>query len=1526
MRLRGTSTEVMEEEGVDTDGAVTSKSKLRGQIKGLSGVDILTQTGEYKSTYEILSEISKVWKDISDVDQAALLELLAGKRAGSVMSAILNNPQILADSFESANTAAGSAWKENETYLESVQGRLDLLLNEFQNMWNNALDSKTIKGFVNFGTVLTDVVDKVGLLKSLFLAIGTIAVKMKYGGNLSAAFGFGSTASSAQAYTSKMEYIASGGSRAGKNIKSGSWRDKFYTKVENEAQQILPEIQTLNQEVQNADKRLGDLKARQTVLQKKQADNGILDVDEQAELDELPKKIQDAEQAYNKSMENMREGTRDWSKGAITMFPKISNAFTQLKTHASELGKSLGNMLMFSAILELLAQIPQLLSSIGESDIWDDTHKEFEEMNAELDTTQSQLADLNSELTTVNSSIEELETQPSLSFVEQEELDKLRTQSKELETQIDLLEELQKAQKKMVSTAALNASGAYMSENFYDYSDEQAELQSDLGLLSSVLTLAGGAAGSFLGSIPMGALIGSGIGSALTATIPKMVYNSPTVDSVLGNLNGEKTLLEYKEKIAQEAYNASPDSKSLKEDWQEAQKALSDYHSSLMEVSNQLQTYLNSVDYSQLEDDQKQEYIDALDNLNKINISEGGSSAINAALESMFFNDDVITKEAKDFKTKLNAALAMDEDLTYSEAVNLNLDDTTLKRLDELGVSLVDVIAKFKDMQAEEEEALSYKPYDIVEEVAKVTSEINSLKTAFEEFIEVGSISAATLAELSTTFGKFDAWDNFVETMAMGVATTKEAEQAVNMLVEDLTSTMLKGNPISLIDEEGNKDLTTYLTLMSQLQSLGIENAYEYTNALQQQAAVQKVITDMNADQAKVDLLKEKEALTEEETKQKQELETKLNNQQAYVDAVEKEYGFKIDNTDLITQQKELDKVEDKLQDIQELSKQYGGNDDLAQQYVKNAEDLSRLTKQMDEVSQQYEESYNSKTPPPTNLTNLIARNTAKDYSENIDATREQINEIQNKQNEFVDNIKKTATNYKIDVSDLDLNTTEGVQKAVMRIEPVLEVEKQELEKQKEKLEEQIEKQFDELGVEVELSLLDADKQVDDIQNVFDTLAGAQKEYREEGYFSVDTLQSLLDLEPKYLALLFDENGRLNLNKETLYEVAVARLTDMKLKQQNAILEEAEKLAKEGTIDALYTQISATYGLSEAYDVMIAKRLQNIKSILTERQALAAGTEGALDSSFDVDSYISSVQHQLNAVDWATTNSIKNIRNSLSTAGNTAKQEAEDAFQKAMDYWENRIGANQSRFEQIQNEIDLIEEKGKVAGDEYYKEQIKLENERLALLNKQKAAANSFLKSFKEGSDEWWDAANTLNDLESEIDDVTASILELNNAMAENDWYVFEETHNRFEDLISQLETARDVLAPESEEDWFNDQGEWTEQGVAVLGTYVQEMEIYKNALADVNKQLEELNKPYKGNESYYQKYGLDSEQELYEKRQELLEQQQDYVVAIKDSEQAVKDMYESQIDAVEEYTEKMIDSYNDYIDVVREALDAEKD
>ena len=79
LRLRGTSVKDLEEAGEDTTGAITSKSKLRSQIKNLSGVDILTDAGAYKSTYQILLEISHVWEKMNDMDQAALLEILAGR-------------------------------------------------------------------------------------------------------------------------------------------------------------------------------------------------------------------------------------------------------------------------------------------------------------------------------------------------------------------------------------------------------------------------------------------------------------------------------------------------------------------------------------------------------------------------------------------------------------------------------------------------------------------------------------------------------------------------------------------------------------------------------------------------------------------------------------------------------------------------------------------------------------------------------------------------------------------------------------------------------------------------------------------------------------------------------------------------------------------------------------------------------------------------------------------------------------------------------------------------------------------------------------------------------------------------------------------------------------------------------------------------------------------------------------------------------------------------------------------------------
>ena len=172
LRLRGTSVEELSEAGEDTEGVVTSKSKLRGKIKTLSGVDILTESGSYKSTYEILLEISKVWKDISDTDQAALLEIIAGKNRANTASAILSNTKDLEEAYKSALNAEGSAYAENEEYLNSIQGRIDKFTNAVQALWSNTLDDSLIKDVVDLGTGLVKVVDTLGLIPSILAVIG----------------------------------------------------------------------------------------------------------------------------------------------------------------------------------------------------------------------------------------------------------------------------------------------------------------------------------------------------------------------------------------------------------------------------------------------------------------------------------------------------------------------------------------------------------------------------------------------------------------------------------------------------------------------------------------------------------------------------------------------------------------------------------------------------------------------------------------------------------------------------------------------------------------------------------------------------------------------------------------------------------------------------------------------------------------------------------------------------------------------------------------------------------------------------------------------------------------------------------------------------------------------------------------------------------------------------------------------------------------------------------------------------------
>lgn len=176
--------------GESTDGCANSVSELRSELKKLTGVDIMADAAgtQFKSTYDILMEISKVWGKLTDVDRANVTEMLGGKRNANAVSAVLSQFQIAEKSMKDAANSAGSAAKENEVYLTSITGKLNQLDSAFQQFSKDLLDSSLIKFFVDFATAVVDIADgavkAAGALPTLTAAISGVLSVMQMSGKL----------------------------------------------------------------------------------------------------------------------------------------------------------------------------------------------------------------------------------------------------------------------------------------------------------------------------------------------------------------------------------------------------------------------------------------------------------------------------------------------------------------------------------------------------------------------------------------------------------------------------------------------------------------------------------------------------------------------------------------------------------------------------------------------------------------------------------------------------------------------------------------------------------------------------------------------------------------------------------------------------------------------------------------------------------------------------------------------------------------------------------------------------------------------------------------------------------------------------------------------------------------------------------------------------------------------------------------------------------------------------------------------
>lgn len=178
MRIRGTKQE-LEEAGEDVDGMVETTAELRDLVKGLTGFDIMAdQAGtQFKDIYDIVVGIDEEFKNLTDTEQAGLLEALAGKRQGNYLAAALNNIETIKAAYNTAEFESdGSAMRELENYQKGIEYSVEKFKATFQELSNTTISSDFVKGIVDSGTValdvITNLIDKLGLFKTLIASIG----------------------------------------------------------------------------------------------------------------------------------------------------------------------------------------------------------------------------------------------------------------------------------------------------------------------------------------------------------------------------------------------------------------------------------------------------------------------------------------------------------------------------------------------------------------------------------------------------------------------------------------------------------------------------------------------------------------------------------------------------------------------------------------------------------------------------------------------------------------------------------------------------------------------------------------------------------------------------------------------------------------------------------------------------------------------------------------------------------------------------------------------------------------------------------------------------------------------------------------------------------------------------------------------------------------------------------------------------------------------------------------------------------
>ena len=1485
---------------------VTNTAKLQEKIMALTnidgkgGIDILTDSGEFKSTYDILLAISKVWQDMDDTSQAALLELIAGKTRGSVVAALFQNGDVLEDAYKSATEASGSAMRELETYLDSIQGKMDKFTNSVQTMWMNLIESDVIKKFVDLGTTLVNLADKIGVINILFATMATIF--MRKSGISDIGDFFSRTVVTADEAKKKLEelksqYNAINGSNSKENTRK---QDRIKAQMQ-PYQDIVDGAEKAKIAQDNLAKAQNNLTRLQNGLKYAQEygySTNSIEIYEKA-VDSAKTKVENCKaEVHNIKVANEKLG----QSGSI--------AFKNLKAGAKAFGQQLGASLKQILIMLAISKVIEVVVSIFDELIT--TEKEVEEkfndLSSEVSSLESEIDSLNSELETTQDRMAELLAMDSLSFVEEEELNNLKLQNAELERQLELQKLLLQSKKTELKNQAKKVIGLKFEGIKFDkeYALSSEHVISEDKWYSNGVSgydALDNSLGSYKSQKYISGLYENKYKQALDLYNQGYSFNEETFKVLRGlpgatpaSLNtyaskyydkddGFKDFLE----LIDENYKKSKEKEELLE---------GGINLVLGDMSEVIET--GGLSYS-MGDDEVNEFLDKYYayNLRFANIK--GTALKSSAISSIF--DDTSSNAMKDLKEDLDEIASSEEDRATKEQkaqalIQGALDDTSGKYerlqtfMNTVGISAQEMAKYFVDAA----EAPDMKTMEGVLQVFADGEEIlkkyknerdavlgqdengenitwNNLFTDGEDGKTADPLKIASILE-GADEGVREQFTKIVEEVENGKITIDQAfgrweMVGIDKMVENLNT------EFEDINNEMFADAADEITGL-------IDTINELQTALESVSSTMDTLATAQKQMNKSGRISVKTAL---------ELISSTDQWDKILNVTEDSITLK-DNAEEELINTQLASIKVQTQQSAAFAKQKlmaglaaVGATDLAgaEAYLAGAQSsANEATYDRILVEARLEaQTYNTKMEE-------------KEYAEN-------------------EQVVQTAESVKAKAIGLVAATIVGLDAAIEAFINASGTEKFGAAK---------DAWVAAYGDARDAVVNDADSKTTTTKQLFDDWK--RKSLNDTLMANIDDysdFKNFWDYEDTPGDKYDDDSSDSNSEIDWLDHYFTS--IENKIKEKEADLENA-MFADVDSIDDKNTIIDGIIGLYEDKIPLLEKSINAYKNRATTLfNGFSRDIQNKIrNGSIDINDYGSELAEDIQDYFDAMTNA-SDLEVELEGIKVTIADFSLQKFDNAVTAFDNEIEEKfQSDQDIIEAEIDYLDEQGKRVSPELYEKLIDIQKEEQEVLEDKKKTLENILATevssgrVRVGSEQWYEMVNAINDVDEALIESKNDVESFQNSINDIYWDNFEKLIDQIDAVDSELSNLFDLL---SEDDKVVDEfGNWTDEGIASLGLLAQQMENSQAKADEYAKAIKDLNKDYADG-----KYSLD---EYNEKMADLKDSQLSEIKNIEDIKDKMVDLNRVRVDAVKEAIDKEIEALDEKNKKLKESLDLEKE